>query len=158
MLVKLREKWVGPSASSRVYLEALEPILVSQVRSTSTATGVIPARYPPPPYPTSPVRDAKFRDNIRASVASYHAIPGTILKFPIGLTRPLKCDLDSCNAGSIFKMLRPGGKMIAARNVVKGSFTGKFAEAEDLGEVGGGLSRIQEGDGLPPDAPTGISK
>ncbi|KAF6797079.1 alpha-ketoglutarate-dependent sulfonate dioxygenase [Colletotrichum musicola] len=105
------------------------------------------------------LRAAKFRNDVQASITQDHAIPGTILDLKTGIPKKLKYDdteSDASGAGcpdrlfparlarrglivEVVEMLKPGSavapSMMAVRNVMEESFTGRFADSKNLREV-----------------------
>ncbi|KAG7042513.1 alpha-ketoglutarate-dependent sulfonate dioxygenase [Colletotrichum scovillei] len=102
------------------------------------------------------LRAAKFRDDIQASIRSNHAMPGTILDLGTGLPKPLQYGSDDTSgecpdrlfptrlarrglSRHILEMFKPGSKtapsMMAVRDIMEESFTGKFADPKNLREV-----------------------
>ncbi|KAK1590133.1 uncharacterized protein LY79DRAFT_580095 [Colletotrichum navitas] len=84
----------------------------------------MPTRHPPPPYSTSPVHDAKFRDDSRGV---RHLVPHSTGHDPQTTHRPDETPQVRLGQLQVARLLRPGNKMtsrmMAARNVVKGSST-----------------------------------
>ncbi|KXH32314.1 hypothetical protein CSIM01_05736 [Colletotrichum simmondsii] len=102
------------------------------------------------------LRAAKLRDDIQASIQANHAMPGTILDLETGLPKPLQCGSEDTSgecpdrlfptrlvrrglSGHILEMFKPGSKispsMMAVRDIMEESFTGKFAHPKNLREV-----------------------
>ncbi|KAI3555064.1 hypothetical protein CABS01_11525 [Colletotrichum abscissum] len=102
------------------------------------------------------LRAAKLRDDIQASVQSNHAMPGTTLDLDTGLPNPLQYGSDDMSgecpdrlfptrlarrglSEHILEMFKPRNKtapsIMAVRDAMEESFTGKFADPKNLREV-----------------------